>query len=109
MAAYITPLALAVPTSVAAGAAMDVRQLADVWVQLSGTFVATIDFQVSFDHGTTWSTVATRSAGDVVEVPAASAATHLRANTTGYSSGTPVAKVGGMDLALPPPMLPVRS
>lgn len=109
MAACISPIALAVPAAVAAGAALDVRQLVDIWVALSGTFSATIAFQVSYDLGTSWTTVATLAAADVFELPEASAATHLRANTTVYASGTPAAVVGGLDLGMAPPLLPPRS
>lgn len=87
---------LDVKGSVATGTASIVRPLIDKWVHISGTFVADLDLQISLDDGTTWHTLATVTAPAIQEVP--QAATHLRFDTTSYSSGTPVAKLTGRDV-----------
>lgn len=81
-------LALAIPTSVAAGAAKRVSGRYDKYVRIQGTFVATIRLQMSFDDGATWQNLDefTAPGGQFVTEPC----THLRANVTAYTSGTPV-------------------
>jgi sugar phosphate permease len=84
---------IAVPTSVTQGAAAIVKGLEGKYIWLRGTFSATVAFQGSWD-GTTWTTFQTGlTAGAFVAVP--QPFTHVRADTTAYTSGTPVADCRG--------------
>ncbi len=78
-------------------------QLDRVAIQVTGTWVATLTFEISFDGGTTYvgcspvattstartTGVATTAANGVWEVDAV-AATHVRVRSTAYTSGTAV-------------------
>lgn len=91
MAAYQTRT-LAVPASDATGAALEIDGYDGKYVELSGTFVATVTFQLCFDGvPTVWRayTAETAPTGFFVDEPA----THIRAVTSGYGSGTPAAVV----------------
>lgn len=85
---------IAVPASVAAGAAQDFGDYDDnVRLSLSGTFVATVQWQESID-GTNWVNIgAAQTAVGVVVVTKRTR--YIRANTTAYTSGTPVGTVFG--------------
>lgn len=86
--------AIAVPASVAAGAALDAGDMEDaVRLSLTGTFVATVQWQESID-GTVWVNVGSaQTAPGVVVV--AKRTRMLRANTTAFTSGTPVGRMYG--------------
>ena len=76
------------------GAALDVDGLDGKYVELSGTFVATVTFELCFDNvPTVWRafTAETAPTGFFVDEPA----THIRAVTSGYASGTPAAIIRG--------------
>jgi hypothetical protein len=85
---------LNVATSVAAGTPLTIEDGEQGIVQISGTFVATLQVQVSLsaagDDWFDWSVPIVDAAGYVI-LPRGSGA-RLRINTTGYTSGTPVAK-----------------
>ena len=82
---------LDVKDSNATGAALKIDGGSGRYLELSGTFVATIGFELSFDGGTTWRELWSKAAADgfFVQEPA----THIRAVTSGYSSGTPAALI----------------
>lgn len=85
---------VAVPGSVAAGAACDVSDLERKCVYVSGTFTATVQIQLSAD-GTNWvneGTALTTAGNLEITKPAR----YIRANTTAYTSGTPAALVVGV-------------
>lgn len=86
---------LAVPASVAIGAAVTVTNLRDLAVQLHGTFSATVTIEVSLD-GTNFAAApggADLTAPTVVSLPFLAVA--VRANTTVFASGTPAGTVLG--------------
>lgn len=84
---------LEVPASVASGAALDVHDLTDKTIAVSGTFAASIQIEGSLD-GSTWIAIgAPISAPALVEVSATVA--QIRASTTAYTSGTPSGIVAG--------------
>ena len=88
---------LEVAASVAAGAGVDTTYMYEhsKWVTVTGTFVATLQLQVSND-GTTWATVGSNiTAPGVTEVTAR--CKYLRVNTSAYTSGTPAASVYGLE------------
>lgn len=90
MAQY-TSLTLDVPASDSNGTALRVDGNENKWVEISGTFSATVTIQMSFDGGTVWRdhSVFTAAGGGFVDAPC----THLRAVTSSYSSGTPAGLV----------------
>lgn len=87
--------AIAVPASVATGASFPARDIDNKFVQIGGTFVATIDVEVTLNGGADWVTVATVSGSAIVQVlPVVSG---IRCKTTAYTSGTPTATLSGFD------------
>lgn len=81
----------AVPLSATAGAALDTLNMEQKTIQLTGTFVATIQFQGTID-GTNWvNEGAALTAPGVIEVTKRWC--NMRANVTAYTSGTPLAKI----------------
>jgi hypothetical protein len=90
---------LAVPASVAAGAAVAVGPftLHGAMLVVSGTFVATMQIQVSVDGGVTFTAARAFSGALVGNITAvdsaviAGDATHVRMNTSAYTSGQPIA------------------
>lgn len=95
-----TTKTVAVPSEVAAGAAVNVDPRSDVVLGLSGTFTATVQFEYSPDaSGSRWFSVGSAlTAAGVLRLPAGRAK-RVRANTTAYTSGTGVA-VAFVDEAL---------
>jgi hypothetical protein len=87
---YRASSAIAVPASVAAGAAIDVGGFPSCAVQIVGSFTATYDVQASLD-GSNFVTVATITAAAIVSVPLPAVA--VRINCTAYTSGTPTGVV----------------
>jgi hypothetical protein len=83
-----------VKTSVAVGADQNVADLVDKWAQISGTFTATIDIEGSLD-GTNWITLMTISSAALLNIP--QSLSHIRTNTTAYTSGTPSCILAGRD------------
>lgn len=84
-----TVTTVAVPTSVAAGAAIDVAQVFewDPFVQIAGTFTATYKIELSND-GTTW----VQDGADItaaVTQKVTGRAKFLRIRCSAYTSGTP--------------------
>jgi hypothetical protein len=57
-------------------------------LSLSGTFVATVVLERSFNNGATWHTLETYTSANEVNIEAASPAIVFRLNCTSYSSGT---------------------
>ena len=73
------------------GAAVSIQDNDGKYVELSAAFDATIGFELSFDGGTVWREVQSLIAagGFFVDEPA----THIRAVTSSYVSGDPVALI----------------
>lgn len=85
---------VAVPASVTAGAMCDVSDLERKCVYLTGTFVATVQIEISSD-GTNWvNEGAALTTAGTLEIT--KPARYLRANTTAFTSGTPAAQVVGI-------------
>jgi len=90
---------LAVPEAVAEGASQDISEYETFTIYVSGTFVATIDLEVSpdprdiEDASSEWIAVETGLAPGQFVVP--DHAMKVRANTTAYTSGTPIVKIVG--------------
>jgi hypothetical protein len=81
-------VALAVPALVGFSDPVNVRGTRRIGVQLYGTFVATIEFQVSFDK-VNWTAVRTMTAPDVFGVDWEGARVEwVRWNTTAYTSSS---------------------
>jgi hypothetical protein len=87
-------LTLAVPTSVAPGTPQDVSNYLDKWVQIGGSFVATLSIEGSI-NGTDFEVVSAVTAKGIVEI--APLFKLLRINTTAFTSGTPSATFVGRD------------
>ncbi len=84
-------LPIVVPATVTAGAALDVHayDLLSAPVLILGGGTITVQFQESYDDGTTWLNVgAALSATGKANASFDRAATHVRANTTAASSPT---------------------
>jgi len=76
-----------------AGAARDVYKLREKYVQIQGTFSATLQLQGSVD-GANWVNLElAQTQPGLVSVPETVAL--MRVNTTGYVSGTPVCTLCG--------------
>jgi hypothetical protein len=85
---------IAVPRSVTAGVACDASDMDRKCVYVSGSFTATVQIQLSAD-GTNWfdeGTALTAAGSLEITKPAR----YIRANTTAYTSGTPLATVVGI-------------
>ena len=77
-----------IQASVASGAAQDVRDATTISAYISGTFVGTVQWQISAD-GTNWlDEGAAQTAPGVVVITKPTF--FVRADTTAYTSGTPV-------------------
>jgi len=85
-----------VPASVAAGAEVDVSSFGRMAIYVDGTFVATVQIQISPDAtGARWFNEGTAlTTTGVVEIT--KPCKRLRANTTAFTSGTPVATGVGL-------------
>lgn len=89
-------LPLNAPVTVSIGTAQLVRDLQEKWVQVGGTFVATMNLQVSLDNGVNWFSIATGlNAAGLTQV--LHPATHVRVQTTAFTSGTPQVTLAGFD------------
>jgi hypothetical protein len=91
------PYDVAVPTSVAVGASQKCADLRDKFVQLKGTFTATVEWQVSMD-GTTWANSSARAETTPGFVSIPETCAFIRANVTAFTSGTPTAILGGFSV-----------
>lgn len=87
--------ALEAKNAVAIGTAKSVQDLREKYVHISGTFVATLNIEVSLDGGVKYISVATVSAVGLTAIP--HPATHMRINTTAFTSGVPEAVIAGFD------------
>lgn len=74
------------------GAPQSTEGLVEKWVHIRGTFVATIEIEGTMD-GTNWITFATETTAALVEVLPSFKA--IRIKTSGFSSGAPLATLGG--------------
>lgn len=98
MAHEYQSLSVPVPAAVAAGQHIECGHLAEKSVVIGGTFTAVVDIQGTLDDpngSPVWLDLDTGvAAGDVV--PVGGWVRAVRANTTGYTSGTPLAWVAGL-------------
>lgn len=92
----MTSSSLTVPTSVAAGAAVECSRYRDLTIEVSGTFVATVQIQGSVT-GTTWDNIGTAQTAPGFVYASEKTYCFLRANVTAYTSGTPRATFAGHD------------
>ncbi len=82
-------------TSVVAGSDQNIEALTGVRAHVSGTFVADIDLEISYDEGASYALFQQLTApGLSNEFPPAGI---LRANCTAFTSGTAVVNFGGRD------------
>lgn len=82
-------------TGTGAGTAQNVAALETVRVHVSGTFVADVDVEISFDQGTTWALwQQLTAAGLANELPPVG---RVRINISAFTSGTVVTNFGGRD------------
>lgn len=86
---------LTVPTSAAAGGAASVFRFRDKYVQVHGTFVATLQLEGSIDGNEYFPVGAPQSAAGVVAVP--ETIEFLRVRVTAFTSGEPKATFAGFD------------
>lgn len=87
-----------VPAEVAAGQHIECGHLAEKSVVIGGTFTAVVDIQGTLDDpndSPNWIDISTGVAADDV-VAIGGWVRAVRANTTGYTSGTPLAWIAGL-------------
>ncbi len=84
-----------VKQSVAAGRAENVFRFRDKYVQVHGTFVATLQVEASIDGSDYFPVGAPQSAPGVVPVP--ETVEFVRVRTTTYTSGEPKSVLAGFD------------
>lgn len=84
---------IAVPVTVTAGAAVNVQHMGTKTVQVTGTFVATVQIQGSLDNVNWVNEGAAFTAPGKIDVTSRWA--FMRANTTAFTSGTPAARLCG--------------
>lgn len=90
MSSYISE-SVPVPLSVSAGAAIKVSPRSTLAVGLGGTFVGTVQFQWSPEKsGSTWNNLGAALTAAGFHTLLAGRAQRVRADTTAYTSGTPV-------------------
>lgn len=87
-------LPFVVPSAVAAGIAMDVTTYVDKFVQVGGSFTATIEIQGRCHKEAPWFVVATVSAPGITPVPQSFC--EMRINVTAWTS-TPEVFLGAMN------------
>jgi hypothetical protein len=87
--------ALTVPASVAAGAPKEVAGYVEKTIQIMGTFVATLDVEISLDGARYQAVHSGITAPGFYTVP--HACKKLRIRTTAFTSGVPEAWFGGFD------------
>lgn len=78
--------------SVGAGVAVLTKPYRNLWVQVTGTFSATLAIEASLD-GENYIVIASVAAASLVEVPVPAA--YVRINTTAFTSGAPAATLIG--------------
>lgn len=74
---------------------LDVESYVDKFVQLYGTFVATVEIQGRIHPDAPWFTVASVSAPGITAIPQSFSA--MRINVSAWTSGQPVAALGAMN------------
>jgi hypothetical protein len=79
------------PTSVSEGTPQRIEDLREKWVQVAGTFTATIAIEGTID-GSNWFVVAAVAAPGAVEVP--QTVRSLRCNVTAHTAGAPLVTLG---------------
>lgn len=84
-------------TSTGTGATTDISDLDEAWVAITGTFVGTVQVQISMDGGTTWSVFQSITTAVVSnQLPACK---RVRAVCSAFTSGTILASVSGRNKA----------
>ncbi len=83
---------LDIKAEVATGTAATVKEWIDKWIQITGTFDATLVVEGTID-GTNYETIDTLTAPGLIEVP--EAYRQVRVDTTIYASGTPAGVIVG--------------
>lgn len=74
---------------------LDVEPYVDKFVQVYGTFVATVEIQGRVHPDAPWFTVASVSAPGITAIPQSFSA--MRINVSAWTSGQPVAALGAMN------------
>lgn len=89
--------ALNVPGTATAGLQQAVGHMREKYVQVAGTFVGSLDVEVSLDGGNNFFVSLTGITGPTIKsIP--EPATHIRVNVTAFSSGTPVVTLNGYNI-----------
>lgn len=86
---------LAVPTSVAVGAAKEVSNLVNVALNIGGVFTATYQLEVSFD-GVTFTQHGANATAPVTITALGYTPKQIRWRCTAYTSGTPTSGYSGL-------------
>ncbi len=86
---------LPVPQSVATGAFRDVHRFRDKFVQIGGTFVATLQLQGTIDGSEFFNIGGPVSSPTVIPVP--ETVQFLQVDVTAFTSGAPTATAAGFD------------
>ena len=86
---------LAVPTAIGVGAASNVFRLRDKYVQVHGTFAATLQLEGSIDGDEYFSVGTPQTSAGVLAVP--ETVQFLRVHVTAFTSGEPKATLAGFD------------
>lgn len=86
-------------TGTGAGTAFDISHLESIACLIGGTFVGTVDIEVSFDAGTTFVALPSPLGGATAPVvgDVGVRAQQIRANCTAFTSGTIEVKAAGED------------
>jgi len=88
-------LTMEVPVAVGVGRVENVFRFRDKYLQVHGTFVATVQLEASIDGSTYFAVSTGLSAPGVVPFP--ETAEFARIRTTAFTSGTPEATLAGFD------------
>jgi hypothetical protein len=87
---------LQIPATVTAGATQTCRDLREKYIQIFGTFSATLSIEVSLNGGADFFAVLTGLTAPGLH-PIPYPATHVRVRTTTFGSGVPAAVIAGFD------------
>ena len=83
-----------VPQAIAAGTPMNVENMAEKEVVIGGTFVASLDVEISLD-GSTWIKVITGATVPAAAESVLDLAKFMRVKVTAYTSGQPIVRIYG--------------